>query len=54
MIGVYFSGTGNKKIVIKDKCTMCYRCISQCPEQDITLLGDKVVQQYNYERKPLR
>lgn len=26
-----------------DKCTMCYRCISKCPKQAITLLGKKVI-----------
>ena len=28
-----------------DKCTMCYRCISKCPTQAITLLGKKVIEQ---------
>lgn len=28
-----------------DRCTMCYRCISQCPKQAITLLGKRVFQQ---------
>lgn len=28
-----------------DKCTMCYRCISKCPKQAITLLGKKVIEQ---------
>lgn len=28
-----------------DKCTMCYRCISKCPRQAITLLGKKVIEQ---------
>ncbi len=27
------------------RCTMCYRCISRCPEQAITLLGKRVVAQ---------
>ena len=28
-----------------DRCTMCYRCISRCPKQAITLLGKKVIEQ---------
>lgn len=24
-----------------EKCTMCYRCISHCPEKVITLVGKK-------------
>ncbi len=30
-------------------CTMCYRCISLCPQAAITLLGERVVQQYRAE-----
>ncbi len=37
----------NGKAVSKDRCTLCYRCINQCPVQAITLLGKKVVQQYD-------
>lgn len=36
------------KVVSDNKCTMCYRCISQCPKQAITLLGEKVTQQYQF------
>lgn len=32
------------------KCTMCYRCISRCPKQAITLLGDKVQEQCRFEK----
>ena len=46
-----------KNIVIKDhravsgdKCTMCYRCISQCPKQAITLLGDTVKEQCRFSK----
>ncbi|WP_041140095.1 EFR1 family ferrodoxin [Beduini massiliensis] len=35
------------KAIAKDQCTMCYRCINQCPMQAITLLGKKVVTQYD-------
>ena len=40
----------NNKAVAKNRCTMCYRCISSCPQQAITLLGDTVVEQCRYER----
>lgn len=30
-----------------DRCTMCYRCINSCPAQAITLLGKRVIRQYN-------
>lgn len=33
-----------------DHCTMCYRCISHCPRQAITLLGTEVVEQCRYEK----
>lgn len=32
------------------RCTMCYRCISSCPKQAITLLGQKVIEQTRYEK----
>lgn len=44
-------------LVIKDgkaapsgKCTACYRCINKCPKKAITLLGDKVSEQYRIEQ----
>ena len=40
----------NGKVVSLDKCTMCYRCISSCPKQAITLLGKVVVEQCRYEK----
>lgn len=27
------------------RCTMCYRCVSRCPKQAITLLGKRVIEQ---------
>lgn len=33
----------------QEKCTMCYRCINSCPKQAITLLGRKIVKQYQFE-----
>lgn len=38
------------KAVAGDKCTMCYRCISLCPKQAITLVGDQVYEQCRYDR----
>jgi ferredoxin/flavodoxin len=32
------------------KCAMCYRCISLCPAQAVTLLGKKVVEQCRLEK----
>ena len=32
------------------RCAMCYRCISTCPKQAVTLLGDKVYEQVRFER----
>ena len=38
------------KAVADNKCAMCYRCISHCPKQAITLLGKEVVEQCRYDR----
>ena len=32
------------------RCTMCYRCISLCPQKAITLLGEKVQEQCRFEK----
>lgn len=32
------------------RCTMCYRCVSRCPAQAITLLGKKVIEQGYLEK----
>lgn len=40
----------DKKAVPENKCTMCYRCISLCPQKAITLLGDKVIEQSRFEK----
>lgn len=64
MVGIYFSGTGNsryaaemnnikivdKKVVQNNRCTMCYRCINNCPKQAMTLLGKAVVEQSVIEK----
>ena len=40
----------NKKILQNNQCTMCYRCINNCPKQAITLLGKSVVEQSLIEK----
>lgn len=35
----------NMKAVSENMCTMCYRCISHCPQKAITLIGKRVIQQ---------
>ncbi|EFI42111.1 EFR1 family ferrodoxin [Peptoniphilus sp. oral taxon 386] len=40
----------DKKAVSGEQCTMCYRCISLCPQKAITLLGDQVIEQCRYEK----
>ena len=40
----------NGRAVSGDRCTMCYRCISLCPEKAITLLGNQVTEQCRYEK----
>ena len=31
------------------RCTMCYRCINQCPKRAITLIGNNVIAQYTVD-----
>ena len=38
------------RAVSAGRCAMCYRCISTCPKQAVTLLGDKVYEQVRFER----
>ena len=40
----------DEKAVSGNRCTMCYRCISLCPQKAITLLGDQVMEQCRYEK----
>jgi NAD-dependent dihydropyrimidine dehydrogenase PreA subunit len=40
----------NGKATAGTQCTMCYRCISHCPKQAITLLGKEVVEQARIEK----
>ena len=34
----------------QNKCTCCYRCISNCPKQAITLIGNEVFEQCTIEK----
>ena len=38
------------KATAGSQCTMCYRCVSYCPRQAITLLGKEVYQQAGIEK----
>lgn len=35
------------KIVANGRCTLCYRCVNQCSEKAITILGKQVIFQYS-------
>lgn len=39
----------NQQAIQHGKCTMCYRCVSNCPHQAITLLGDTLHEQSKIE-----
>ena len=40
----------NGKAKAGGSCTMCYRCINDCPRDAITLIGKAVLEQVGYER----
>ena len=40
----------DRRAVADNRCTMCYRCVNNCPKQAITLLGKKVVEQSLIEK----
>lgn len=40
----------DNKALAGNRCTMCYRCISKCPKQAITLVGTKVQEQCRIEK----
>ena len=42
----------DKKAISGDRCTMCYRCINNCPKQAITLLGNHITEQCVIEKHP--
>lgn len=37
------------KALSGNRCTMCYRCFSECPRQAITIIGKKVIVQYKFD-----
>lgn len=37
------------KAAAGNRCTMCYRCMSNCPRQAITIIGKKVLVQYKFD-----
>lgn len=44
---------GNIKVegdlaVSGERCTMCYRCFSECPQKAITIIGKRVIVQYKF------
>jgi ferredoxin len=49
MQNIHFDST-QKQVAADAQCTMCYRCVSQCPTQAITLLGKRVVEQCYLEK----
>lgn len=42
------------KAVSGDRCTMCYRCFSECPQKAITIIGKEVLVQYKFEEQTMR
>ena len=38
------------KASTKNRCTLCYRCFSDCPQQAITILGNTVYEQCKLQR----
>ncbi len=40
----------NNKATAGSKCTMCYRCVSLCPKQAVTLLGERVYEQCRFKK----
>ncbi len=40
----------NGKAVPENRCTMCYRCISSCPQKAITLIGNEIIEQCRFEK----
>ena len=45
-----FLGDFYSNMVQNNQCTMCYRCINNCPKQTMTLLGKMVVEQSVIEK----
>lgn len=40
----------NKRAIAGNWCTMCYRCISRCPQKAITLIGNRVYEQCQFSK----
>lgn len=38
----------NGKAVSGNRCTMCYRCFSECPQKALTIIGKTVLVQYKF------
>lgn len=38
------------KVTFNGKCTMCYRCFSNCPQKAITIIGKQVYEQSKIEK----
>lgn len=41
----------NGKAVSGSRCTMCYRCFSNCPQKAITLIGKEVIEQWKMQEE---
>ena len=39
----------DNRVQAHDQCTMSYRCINQCPQRAITLIGKEVIEQHRVE-----
>lgn len=39
----------NGKALSGNRCTMCYRCFSECPQKAITIIGKRVIVQYKFD-----
>ena len=40
----------NDRVNPSNRCTLCYRCFSQCPKKALTILGKSVYEQYSFEK----
>lgn len=41
----------NGKAAAGGRCTLCYRCFSECPRAAITIIGKRVITQYKFDDK---
>ncbi|MCM1164657.1 MAG: EFR1 family ferrodoxin [Lachnospiraceae bacterium] len=42
-------GVTNGRAISGNKCTMCYRCFSECTQKAVTVIGKRVIVQYKFE-----